>query len=85
MSAVWKGVVVSDGSVYLAISQLRKALDDPDSGASCIETVPKRGYRLTVPVETITLDVATVPVARVSRRAWAKPALALVVVARWPR
>ncbi len=53
MSTVWKGVVVSDGSVYLAISQLRQALDDPDSGASYIETVPKRGYRLTVPVETI--------------------------------
>jgi TolB-like protein/DNA-binding winged helix-turn-helix (wHTH) protein/Flp pilus assembly protein TadD len=81
MSAVWKGVVVSDGSVYLAISQLRQALDDPDSGASHIETVPKRGYRLTVPVETICLDEATVPVARASRRAWAKPGLALAALA----
>ncbi len=80
MSVVWKGVVVSDGSVYLAISQLRQALDEPDSGASCIETVPKRGYRLTVPVETIALDEAAVPGARAARRAWAKPALALAVV-----
>ena len=28
MKAVWKDVVVTDGSVYLAISQLRQALGD---------------------------------------------------------
>ena len=32
MTAVWKNVVVSDGSVYLAISQLREALGSTDSG-----------------------------------------------------
>jgi TolB-like protein/DNA-binding winged helix-turn-helix (wHTH) protein len=50
ISAVWKGVIVSDGSVYLAISQLRQALGDTEKGASYIDTVPRRGYRLTVPV-----------------------------------
>jgi TolB-like protein/DNA-binding winged helix-turn-helix (wHTH) protein len=53
MSTVWRGVVVSDGSVYLAISHLRQALGDADGGASYIETVPKRGYRLTVPVQML--------------------------------
>jgi len=56
MTAVWKGVVVSDGSVYLAISQLRQALGDAANGVSYIETVPKRGYRLTVPVESMSFD-----------------------------
>ncbi len=50
MAAVWQGVVVGDHSVYLAISQLRQALDDPAAGKRYIETIRKRGYRLTVPV-----------------------------------
>jgi TolB-like protein/DNA-binding winged helix-turn-helix (wHTH) protein len=58
MTTVWKNVVVSDGSVYLAISQLRQALDDGGNGASYIETVPKRGYRLTVPVDLSPIDRA---------------------------
>ncbi len=53
IASVWKGVIVTDGSVYLAISQLRQALDDPADGMQYIETIPKRGYRLTVPVERI--------------------------------
>jgi TolB-like protein/DNA-binding winged helix-turn-helix (wHTH) protein len=51
IASVWKGVVVGDGSVYLAIRQLRQVLDDPADGTRYIETIPKRGYRLTVPVE----------------------------------
>jgi TolB-like protein len=45
---VWRGSVVNDGSVYLAVSQLRQAL-----GRGYIETVRKRGYRLTAPVEPV--------------------------------
>lgn len=50
LTSVWRGVVVGDGSVYLAINQLRQALDGADHDTSHIETIPKRGYRLTVPV-----------------------------------
>jgi DNA-binding winged helix-turn-helix (wHTH) protein/TolB-like protein/tetratricopeptide (TPR) repeat protein len=53
LAAVWKGRVVGDGSVYLAIRQLRQALGDGADGARFIETIPKRGYRLTVPVEHV--------------------------------
>jgi len=53
ITSVWKGVVVSDSSVYLAIRQLRQALDSSADGARYIETIPKRGYRLTVPVEHV--------------------------------
>jgi TolB-like protein/DNA-binding winged helix-turn-helix (wHTH) protein len=50
IASVWKGVIVSDSSVYLAISQLRQALGGSDDETSYIETIPKRGYRLAVPV-----------------------------------
>ena len=53
LAAVWKGVVVGDGSVYLAIKQLRQALAVPSDDTAYIETIPKRGYRLTVSVERI--------------------------------
>lgn len=53
IATVWKGVVVGDGSVYLAIKQLRRALEDPADGQRYIETIAKRGYRLTVPVEPV--------------------------------
>ena len=51
MSEVWSGVEVTNDSLYFSISQLRKRLDEPDAEKSIIETMPKRGYRLTVPVE----------------------------------
>ncbi len=85
MAAVWKNVVVSDGSVYLAISQLREALGTTEGGQSYIETVPKRGYRLVVPVEPA-MELASEPVADpapvpVSNRLWKTTAIAAVVLA----
>lgn len=53
MASVWKGVVVGEGSVYLAIRQLRQALEDGEDGARYIETIRKRGYRLVVPVAAV--------------------------------
>ncbi len=79
ITSVWKGVVVGDSSVYVAIKQLRGALDDPGQRTSHIETIPKRGYRLTVPVEYLN----TVPVA--APLALSIPASATVRSGRWPR
>lgn len=73
MAAVWKNVVVSDGSVYLAISQLREALGNTESGKSYIETVPKRGYRLVVPVSPVVPVAPTSPLVSVDS-ASAEPA-----------
>jgi TolB-like protein/DNA-binding winged helix-turn-helix (wHTH) protein len=53
IASVWKGVIVGDGSVYLAIRQLRQVLDDPVNGTRYIETISKRGYRLTVSAEPV--------------------------------
>ena len=53
LATVWKGVVVGEGSVYLAIRQLRQVFEDSAEGTRYIETIPKRGYRLIVPVEPL--------------------------------
>ena len=63
IAAVWKGVVVSDSSVYLAIRQLRQALDSSADGTRYIETISKRGYRLSVPVERVDPESTPVQIA----------------------
>lgn len=73
IASAWKGAVVGDGSVYLAIRQLRQVLDDPADGVRYIETIPKRGYRLTVPVvlESLAAKATTpTPTRRPDPRPW---------------
>ena len=77
IASVWKGVAVGDTSVYVAIKRLRGVLDDPGRPTSHIETISKRGYRLTVPVEYVAPAVSP-PLASV-------PASATVQMRRWPR
>jgi len=45
MDTVWPGVIVTPGSLYEAIGQLRKVL-----GPDHVDTVPRKGYRLVAPV-----------------------------------
>ena len=49
LEAVWPGVLVVDASLATAVSKLRKALGNND----VIQTVPKVGYRIAVPVTRI--------------------------------
>jgi pimeloyl-ACP methyl ester carboxylesterase/DNA-binding winged helix-turn-helix (wHTH) protein len=44
MHAVWRDVVVTDGSLAQCINEIRQALGD--SAHRLVQTVPKRGYRL---------------------------------------
>jgi DNA-binding winged helix-turn-helix (wHTH) protein/TolB-like protein len=46
LETVWPGVLVVDASLATAVSKLRRALGDRD----VIQTVPKVGYRIAVPV-----------------------------------
>jgi DNA-binding winged helix-turn-helix (wHTH) protein len=50
---VWKGVFVTDSVVTRAIAGLRRALGDAADAPRYIETIPRRGYRLLVPVAPI--------------------------------
>ena len=52
LEAVWPGLMVVDGSLATAVSKLRKAIGDDDS--QIIQTVPRVGYRLAVPVRART-------------------------------
>lgn len=86
IASVWKGVIVGDGSVYLAIRQLRQVLDDPKGDKSYIETIPKRGYRLAVPVErsevSASTDDGTTQASRDTERSYSRwIAAAAIVVA----
>ncbi len=49
LDAVWPGVLVVDASLATAVSKLRKAFGDQE----IIQTLPKIGYRIAVPVKTI--------------------------------
>jgi TolB-like protein len=46
LERVWPNVVVVDNVVHQAIAQLRRALGDEARSPRCIESVPRRGYRL---------------------------------------
>jgi DNA-binding winged helix-turn-helix (wHTH) protein/tetratricopeptide (TPR) repeat protein len=50
---VWNPAIVSDDALTRCISELRRQLGDRADAPSYIETIPKRGYRLLLPVTTI--------------------------------
>jgi DNA-binding winged helix-turn-helix (wHTH) protein/tetratricopeptide (TPR) repeat protein len=53
---VWGNIVVTDQAVTNCISELRHHLGDDRSSHRVIETIPKRGYRLTAPVQLAHLE-----------------------------
>jgi serine/threonine-protein kinase len=50
LDEVWPNVIVTPGSVYQAIADLRRILGDHTEHPSYIENLPRRGYRLVAPV-----------------------------------
>ena len=88
LTEVWSGVIVSPASVYQAISQLRKLLDDTDPDPTYVATVPRRGYRLVVPVRREPVPVVptafTAPIsltAPTARRRWLTRSLGVATCA----
>lgn len=75
---VWSDACVSDHVLTHTIWQIRQALGDREA----IESVPKRGYRLVVPVRLAAADVALDPVAESAspprRCRWAAPVLLIL-------
>ena len=56
LDAVWPGAVVTENTLSRCIYQLRESLgrvakQEGGTAGELIETLPKRGYRLTAPVE----------------------------------
>ncbi len=54
LQQVWQGRVVSDSAIHRASSLLRKAFAELDPSQPYLETLPKVGYRLVVPVQPLT-------------------------------
>jgi TolB-like protein/DNA-binding winged helix-turn-helix (wHTH) protein len=50
LDEAWSGVVVSQDSVYQAVTSLRRLLDDDPKQPTYIETVPRLGYRMVATV-----------------------------------
>jgi adenylate cyclase len=51
LEALWPGMVVSDEALTNAINKLRRAFGDDRANPLVIETIPKVGYRLLLPVQ----------------------------------
>ena len=51
LEAIWPGVVVSDEALTNAVNKLRRAFGDDRANPQVIETIPKTGYRLILPVQ----------------------------------
>lgn len=49
LESVWHGRVVGDNTVHQAVSSLRRVLQEGSAGENPLESIPKRGYRLTLP------------------------------------
>lgn len=85
---VWPGLVVEEVNLSVNVSALRKALAEAPDGNGWIETVPKRGYRFSAPVEVGEAALAQLVQPRVferwpgftSRRAWLIGLLTVVVI-----
>lgn len=73
---LWPQVVVNENSLTRAISDLRSKLKLFDAQLSVVETIPKRGYRLAVPIqdadmtEAVALgsSIPTTPIAAMTGR-----------------
>ncbi len=50
IAAAWPEAVVEDNNLNMQIAALRRAIDDSATATSCIQTIPRRGYRFVAPV-----------------------------------
>ena len=93
ISAVWPDVFVTDDVLPGCIATLRRAFDDSARNPRVIETIPKSGYRLLLPVEwrngNGAANSATIaPASEKSRHKWLLAAavlcaLLILVLAGW--
>ena len=54
LNDLWEGKIVTDGTVYNCIAELRSALTVENDQPAHIETIPKKGYRLVATVSGLT-------------------------------
>ncbi len=55
-NTLWPGVYVGDDTLTQVVIKLRKALGDDAKSARYVQTIPKKGYRLSAPVQAAPLS-----------------------------
>ena len=70
LDQVWSGVVVTQDSVYQAVTTLRRLLGDDAKQPKYIVTVPRLGYRLIAPVRAAAVEPAPGDLPPPSVRSW---------------
>lgn len=56
LQTVWPGTFVTDDGLKRSISELRRVFEDDVREPRIIQTIPKRGYRLLIPIQTVNGD-----------------------------
>jgi TolB-like protein/DNA-binding winged helix-turn-helix (wHTH) protein len=64
MQAVWADTIVEDANLTVAISQLRKALDQNGDAGEFIQTIPRVGYRFIADMREVVEELAPLRVER---------------------
>jgi DNA-binding winged helix-turn-helix (wHTH) protein len=64
LQSVWPDTFVSDDVLKRSISELRRVFEDDAQESRIIQTIPKRGYRLVVPVEPVNGTQVASPIRR---------------------
>jgi TolB-like protein/DNA-binding winged helix-turn-helix (wHTH) protein/Tfp pilus assembly protein PilF len=84
LQTVWPGIFVSDDVLTRCVSELRRVFEDDARESRIIQTIPKRGYRLVLPVESDDTETAEVahPVEKKKhkREVWGVAFMAAVLV-----
>lgn len=80
LNQVWSGVVVTPDSVYQAVAGLRRLLGDDAKQPAYIVTVPRLGYRLVAPVESLAEAPSAPRPARAPSRMYVVLALGILTV-----
>lgn len=86
LETIWSGRSLSDQTVPVAISKIRKAIRETGGGDDLLQTVPKRGYRL-VAEEAGPAETNALAAPRNSIRTWfliSLPIILVIVATLWP-
>ena len=80
---LWPNKVVTDGTLYNCIAELRHQLDEEADSPASIQTIPKKGYRLTGNnrFSPAAADTADNPTESTTRRTLRK--LSSMIVTSW--
>jgi TolB-like protein len=80
MGFAWPRIVVEDNNLTIQISTLRRILDQDRANGSCIQTVPRRGYRFIAPVTRVDDDAHSAALAIPRGGEHSPPRLSIVVL-----